>query len=312
MDATRSLVATALVFAMAARAPPAAAYEPYHLPIFIDGDSDLCAPGSGITNCATADGSADRPYRIEAWSLSTTGSATGIRIQFVSKHVVILNNDLRGTAGVDGVASLGVMVWASDHVVVQSNAFRGMDWGVFGADGEGLAVSRNTFDVGDVGVLFDGTRSVSIDHNLFRGGSSGVSARGPDARIALNQFEDEAWALDVQAQGTGLVASRNNFLRSAQFALESFTESYTDARCNWWDSARGPSLGPDFHPPGGRVYGHVTTSPYLTEADRYTGPAGHDPTLAPIDPSHGGDHALDETLYWFSSPCYDAVPGGPY
>lgn len=42
-----------------------------HEPILIEGDADLCdGDDDGVTNCATADGSAERPYRIEGLRLA--------------------------------------------------------------------------------------------------------------------------------------------------------------------------------------------------------------------------------------------------
>ncbi len=271
-----------------------------HAPIFIDGDAGLCAPGSGVTNCATADGSPSKPYRIESWFFSSQGAATDVRIQFVTKHVVLTDNDFGGTPGGGGLASIGIMLWGVDHATIEGNAFHGMDWGILAVDGSGPRVSRNAFTSVGVGVLADGADGIVVDHNLFRG-RDGVSIRAPDAQIILNQFEDNSYAVDLQAEATGALVERNNFVRTSGFALETFTDSFIDARCNWWDSPWGPSLPPNYAAFGGRLYGHALWSPYLTEPDPYAGPNGHDPLLWPPD------HAVA----YLSSPCYDVVPGGP-
>jgi nitrous oxidase accessory protein NosD len=299
------LLALLLLGSLLVVSPPPGAEAAYAVrgAIRIDGDAGLCAPASGVVNCATADGSAARPYLISGWQI-TVENVPAVDLRGTTKYVEVRNNLLIGVQQDpfnNNYRPDGIFLISAQHVTVRSNEIRGVTWGVLTSYGGDVKIIRNTFRDASTGVLVADTPDVLIDHNLFKNNFDGVSIRASGARILGNQFEDNVYALDFQSNAVGAVAKRNNMLRTIQFAAENFSSSPVDARCNYWGASSGPSLPPNYTGAGGRIYGNVNWNPHLTQPDPYTGPAGQDPILPP----------LDKTVEYALSPCYDLVPGGP-
>lgn len=285
------LVGLVCVLVAAGAAPGGGAHEEglaLHGPIMIEGDGDFCdddngdgrvdGADDGVVNCDSADGSAERPYRIEGWRFEVDESAPAIFIKRTNSHVVIAGNHIAITPGMETAPwrnVAGVWLWPADHVTVRDNTFTGLVealnayWTT-----DHLRVERNTFEgnvFGVTQVTYAGT--MELRHNRFEDHHVAVEAGGDQARIRDNDFIAADTAVLVR-QGAGEVTVRHNNLPAGGVAIDNRAASMLDGTCNHWGHPDGPGAGSD-------VSGWVDTNPYRTEPVPHAGPEGQRSLLPP-------------------------------
>lgn len=256
-----------------------------HGPILLTSGSPL-GPDSGVVG---GSGTADDPYVIEGWSIEGAPGA-GVLIQGRPEHFVVRNLVVRTSA-------VGVAVFDSEHVVLESLRLEGNDVGVRAT--RSVVTARGVGVVGPgavgfelIGSLFDLERvdASGVGHGItvrlgagrivasgFSGTQAGARLEG-DAWVAATRFHDAplgvvARAANVtivtahaeqlsdaflQAESGAAVTCRACDLAGARLAARTLSD---DARVDLSDSWLGPDAA-------SRVSGPAKVFPTLTHPPR--------------------------------------------
>lgn len=176
-------------------------------PIVIDGDDAFCPAGdgaaSGVVNCATADGSAARPYVIAGWRIAVgeTGNVCTPDNPSGCPEVPVC----------DGVEHLGAVTicGTTRHVVVRGVEVRTDDaYARPAGDGEGTARPL-------VGFLLHGASNITLSSLTVTASGVAVRVVGPSADVRIEGAEVRA----VEVQEDAVDAATTTVEDATSFAL---------------------------------------------------------------------------------------------
>jgi parallel beta-helix repeat protein len=178
-------------------------------------DQPVYRPGNGVR---AGDGSAENPYVIEGFCISSDGSSAdaGIRIANTDSHVLIRDNQ------VDGFPA-GIAIADAGNVAIVDNAVSGNVDGVLLESVRQVAVEENAIeDNGDRfsgdGIVVEGSEDVAVRGNTILGSADdGVEADVVEGlEVTGNEVAGSGFdGVDVDEVTGGLVAE--NHLRDNDF-----------------------------------------------------------------------------------------------
>ena len=146
------------------------------------------------------------------------------------------------------------------------------DWAgiYFGADTKEATLEYCVVEYGgfdDMPNIYISGTSPTVHYSTIRYSSlAGIYIRSGKPVIECNTIEENVYGIYVKDVSTGLPPLVNNdFLKNEKHGLyNEDTQDTVDAENNWWNDTGGPDRN------GDKIFGNVTTVPYLTAKSEYT------------------------------------------
>lgn len=172
-----------------------------------------------------------------------SGHRDGIYFEFVT-HSVISHNVSSGNI------RYGLHFMFSHNDLYQYNMFKDNGAGVAVMYTKGVTMYRNTFyhNWGDAsyGILLKDITDSKIIGNKFNKNTIGIYMEGSNRiHLSNNQFNDNGWALRIQANCDGNIIERNNFSGNSFDVATNGTMTLNNFNGNYWDKYDGYDLDRD-------------------------------------------------------------------
>jgi hypothetical protein len=173
--------------------------------------------------------------------------------------VVVKNNSVTGTStGTDPEDRAGIAVLRRDPqpetadqpsgVVVTSNAVTSVHRAASGSTGDGF------------GIVVEGT-GMKVDHNTVSNSDVGIQVQASNTAGVQGSN-----GFDLGNATSGQAVLNRNSITGNTVGVRDYQAPLTDATCNWWGNANGPS-GDPANGSGDPVAGSFTVAPWLTSSN---------------------------------------------
>lgn len=172
-----------------------------------------------------------------------TGHRDGIYFEFVT-HSIIRNNTSTGNV------RYGLHFMFSNDDAYVANLFKNNGAGVAVMFSKGVTMLQNTFaenwGAAAYGILLKEISDSQIEHNRFVRNTTGIYMEGTNRiRVAQNVFDNNGWALKIQASCNDNTVTRNNFLGNSFDVATNGSLVLNSFNNNYWDKYEGYDLNHD-------------------------------------------------------------------
>ncbi len=172
-----------------------------------------------------------------------TGHRDGIYFEFVTNSI-IKNNISAGNV------RYGLHFMFSNDDAYVGNQFKNNGAGVAVMFSKGVTMLHNTFienwGSAAYGILLKEISDSRIEHNRFVRNTTGIYMEGTNRiRVAKNVFDNNGWALKIQASCSDNTVTQNNFLGNSFDVATNGSLVLNSFNNNYWDKYEGYDLNHD-------------------------------------------------------------------
>ncbi len=190
-----------------------------------------------------------------------SGHRDGIYFEFVTYSKIIHNISIRNVR-------YGLHFMFSSNDIYRQNQFVDNGAGVAVMYSNGVTMIGNTFrhNWGDAayGILLKEISDSKIEHNLFVKNTVAIYMEGTNRiGVAYNEFDENGWAMRIQASCNANVFEKNNFQANSFDVATNGTMMLNTFRENYWDKYDGYDL--DKNKTGDVPYYPVSIYAVITE-----------------------------------------------
>jgi nitrous oxidase accessory protein len=172
-----------------------------------------------------------------------TGHRDGIYFEFVTNSIISHNTST-------GNVRYGLHFMFSNDDTYTANLFKNNGAGVAVMFSKGVTMLQNTFAENwggaAYGILLKEISDSRIEHNRFVRNTTGIYMEGTNRiRIAQNAFDNNGWALKVQASCNDNTITKNNFIGNSFDVATNGSLVLNTFNDNYWDKYEGYDLNHD-------------------------------------------------------------------